>query len=258
MMPPTVARSRFGRDQPAAIAVSPPAGGSRSASVMPASTVTVRSSAAWSNTWFSAASESAMPGLFRGGPYVRIVPPPRDRRPAYARRPRQGQRRGTGASAGVTVSIVGAMGIMGPMGLTGLRSAQRTTPCLSGGGTRSSTEAGLIMPCLLAQAAAASCRDSSAPPDRMPAARGASPAGRRGEEPLHQGELLYAHAVLGGDAAAAGDAFFQHFVAGRLHPGGKVLIAGIKEQDRMHVAVAGMGHVDDPHAGTSRRSRRCA
>ena len=52
--------------------------------------------------------------------------------------------------------------------------------------------------------------------------------------------------MLGGHAAPAANALFQHFFAGGKHAGNLVLVAFVEEEDRVDVSVAGMGHVDDP------------
>jgi len=68
-----------------------------------------------------------------------------------------------------------------------------------------------------------------------------------GEEPIHQGDLFHADSVLGRHTAAALDTLFQHLAPGGHRPAYLLRVALVDQQHRMHVAVAGVGHVDDLH-----------
>src|SRR5262245_6131819 len=66
-----------------------------------------------------------------------------------------------------------------------------------------------------------------------------------GEHAVHEVELFEADAVLAGDAAAAGDALQQDFLASRQDALDFLRVPLVEEEDRVQVAVAGVEYIDD-------------
>ncbi len=67
-----------------------------------------------------------------------------------------------------------------------------------------------------------------------------------GEQLGHEFHLFDSDPMFAGNAASHRDAFIEDLVAGQQDPFDLVLVAFVKEQDRMDVAVAGMEDIGDP------------